>query len=126
MKAQAILKSMLRSVFPLESEVETLRAEMEILERPTEEIIGQCSVSAKSGSRFARYVNENVSDRLQALFITVENKLTQCAEWETSELQHVSTDEVREWNNHTDQDIELGTTRGDGTMFATFSLQGLD
>lgn len=71
MVTQADLKSRSRSVTVLEYEVETLQTEMESVKRMAEEIITQCSVSARQGSNFARYVNKKVPGRFQALALTV-------------------------------------------------------
>lgn len=59
----------------MKSEAKTLRAKNDYLKRYIEDIISQRSVSATWGSMFARYVTEMVPDHLQALPLTVENKL---------------------------------------------------
>lgn len=75
------------SVIASESEVETLRAEKESLNHKKDEIVSQCSVSAKSGSKCMRHENEKVPEQLQALALTVGKWLKHQAKLETVELQ---------------------------------------
>lgn len=104
-ETQAILKSMSRSVFGLQSEVGKLRANLKHFKRKIEEIITHCSVYAKLGSKFPRYVNEKVLDQFQAFALTVEKNLKQCAARKTAESQQISSETVREWTNCADQDF---------------------
>lgn len=60
----------------------------------TQEIIAQCSVSAKQGSNLARYVEEKVPNRFQVLDRTVEKELKQWAARETEELHQFFTKQL--------------------------------
>lgn len=87
---------MSRSVTALEFEAETLPAEEETLRSMTEDIIAQWAVSAKSSSKFARYLKEKSPDQFQTSALTVEKRLKHWSAWETEELQKISTKAVRE------------------------------
>lgn len=94
-KLKPVLQIISRSVITLESKVETLQAEMEALERWTEEIIDQCSVSASSNSRFARFVKEKVSELFQPFSPSVELNLRNWAALKTGKLQQYSSATVQ-------------------------------
>lgn len=105
---------MLSCATAMESKVEVFRAGKKSLKRTRKNIIAQCSVFAKSGSTFPRYVNENVPNQLQALALTFDIKQKGRAAWEAAELQQCPTDSVRKWINRADQKAELEITNPDG------------
>lgn len=72
------------------SEGEPLRAGKEILKRIREEIMGDCHVSVRLGSKIARFVNEMVPDQFQVLELTAEYKLKQWAAGEQKSFNNVS------------------------------------
>lgn len=81
-KSSSKINSM--SLTALDSEAEIFQDKNETLEYTIEEIIGHCSVSARSRSNFARYVGEMVSGWSQALVLSVENTLKQSERLDTA------------------------------------------
>lgn len=71
----------------------------------TDEINAQCCVSAKSVSKFARYVNEKAPDQFQPLVMTDDKKLRHLAARETEEIIQFTTEAVQEGTNRADQDV---------------------
>lgn len=68
LKNQAIWKSIYSTAISLQSEVETLWAKNEGLERMTDRIIAQCSVSPKPDPKFDINVNDKVSTEFKPSF----------------------------------------------------------
>lgn len=53
------------------SKFKTLRDEKN-MKLTTEKIIGQCPVSTEAGSKYARYMNQNIADKFWALTRIIE------------------------------------------------------